>query len=85
MLLEVTALTYDSIQNKCYTALLLMNLRKTFDTVSHKILLHKLHHYGIRGPAHTLIKSYLSSRKQFIAINNTFYSLENIEFGIILF
>ena len=70
-LLDVTALTYDSIQNNCCTALLLMDLSKAFDTVSHKILLHKLHYYGIRGPAHTLIKSYLSSRKQFVAINNT--------------
>ena len=59
VLLDVTALSYDSIQNKCYTALLLMDLRKAFDTVSHKILLHKLHYYGIRGPAHMLIKSYL--------------------------
>ena len=81
-LLDVTTLTYDSIQNKCHTALLSMDLRKAFDTVSHKILLHKLHYYGIRGPAHTLIKSYLSSRKQFVAINNTSSSLENIETGV---
>ena len=81
-LFEVTTLTYDSIQNKCYTALLLMDLRKAFDTVSHKILLHMLQYYGIRGPVHTLIKSYLSSRKQFISINNIFSSLENIEIGV---
>ena len=61
-LLDVTTLTYDSIQNKCYTALLLMDLRKAFDTVSHKILFHKLQNYCIKGPAHTLIKNYLSSR-----------------------
>ena len=59
-----------------------MNLRKAFDTVSHKILLHKLHYYGIRRPAHMLIKSYLSSKKQFVAINNTSSSLENIEIDV---
>ena len=59
-----------------------MDLRKAFDTVSHKILLHKLQYYGIRGPAHTLIKNYLPSRKQFVAINNTSSSLENIEIGV---
>ena len=32
-----------------------------FDTVSRKILLQKLYHYGIRGPAHKLIESYLNS------------------------
>ena len=60
-----------------------MDLRKAFDTVSHKILLHKLHYYGIRGPVHTLIKSYLSLRKQFVAINNTSSSLENIKIGVL--
>ena len=58
------------MQNNSYTALLLMDLRKAFDTVSHHILLHKLYHYGVRGPAHSLIESYLTSRKQFVSINN---------------
>ena len=82
IVLDVPALTYDSIQNKCYTTSLLIDLYKAFDTVFHKILLHKLHHYGIRGSAHALIKSYLSSRKQFVAINNTSFSLEKIEIGV---
>ena len=59
-----------------------MDLCKAFDTVSHKILLHKLHYYGIRVPAHTLIKSYLSSKKQFVAINNTSSSPEINEIGV---
>ena len=50
-LLDVSSLCYDSIQNKLHTAMLFMDLRKAFDTVSHKILLHKLYHYGIRGLA----------------------------------
>ena len=48
VLLDVTTLTFDSIQSKCNTALLLMELRRAFDTFSHKILLHKLQYYGIR-------------------------------------
>ena len=59
-----------------------MDLCKAFDTVSHKILLNKLHYYGISGPAHALIKGYISSKKQFVAINNTSSSLENIEIGV---
>ena len=69
-LLDVTSFDYDSIQNKENIAMLLMDLRKVFDTISHNILLQKLYHYGIRGPAHKLIESYLTSRKQFLSIDN---------------
>ena len=41
-LLDVTTTSYDAIQNKNFTALLLMDLRKAFDTVSHEILLNCL-------------------------------------------
>ena len=46
-LLDVTTLTCDAVQKNSYTALLLMDLRKAFDTVSYHILLHKLYHYGV--------------------------------------
>ena len=39
-LLDVSSLCYDSIQTKLQRAMLFMDLRKSFDTVSHKILLH---------------------------------------------
>ena len=40
-----------------------LDLSKAFDTLDHKNLLHKLHHYGIRGTCVALLKSYLSERK----------------------
>ena len=60
--------------NRTKFTALLMDLRKAFDTVSHRILLHKLLHYGIRSPAYTLIESYLSDRQQFVSINNVEFS-----------
>ena len=65
-----------------FTALLLMDLRKAFDTVFHQILSQKLLHYGIRGPAYCLIESYLSNRQQFVSINNSASSLKSISIGV---
>ena len=45
-----------------------VDLQKAFDTVDHKILLCKLNYYVIRGKVNDLVKSYLSNRKQFVAI-----------------
>ena len=58
------------------------DLSKAFDTVDHKILLSKLDHYGIRGIANNLIKSYLCNRKQFVQIGDTKSSLLNINCGV---
>ena len=73
---------YDVLHCSQHTALLFIDLRKAFDTVSHKILLHKLHHYGIRGPAYALIKNYLTSRNKFVTFSNTSSSTKPINIGV---
>ena len=81
-LLDVVTNCYDALHCSQHRALLFMDLRKAFDTVSHKILLHKLHHYGIRGPAYALIENYLTSRNQFVTFNNTSSSTKPINIGL---
>ena len=81
-LLDVTTNAYDEIQYKKYTAIMLMDIRKAFDAVSHKILLCKLRHYGIRGPAFSLIENYLTSRSQFVFVNNCSSSSKPVSIGV---
>ena len=45
-----------------------IDLGKAFDTVKHNILCDKLPYYGFRGKIEVLIKSYLSNRKQLVAM-----------------
>ena len=59
-----------------------LDLAKAFDSVSHQILIRKLHHYGIRGKVLQLFKSYLSGRSQFVKVNDAKSSLLEIEFGV---
>ena len=80
--MDITSETYNAIQRNHHTALMFIDLCKAFDSVSHKILLQKLYHYGIRRPGHKLIESYLSSRYQFVSHNSTTSSSEAINIGV---
>jgi len=47
-----------------------LDLQKCFDSVDREILLKELSHYGIRGHALNLLRSYLTDRHQLTLINN---------------
>ena len=80
--MDILTNAYDAINNKHYTALIFTDFCKAFDTVCHKILLDKLCHYGIRGPAHSLIEKCLYKRQQFVTINNASFSYKAINIGV---
>ena len=58
------------------------DLFKTFDCLSHPVLLDKLECYGIRGILLHRIKSYLQNRIQFVQINSTMSPTTSINIGI---
>ena len=62
--------TYDNISENMFTALMLLNLTKAFDTVSHDIFLLKLHNYGIRRIVNNYFSSYTKDRYQFLSCDN---------------
>ena len=55
---------------------------KAFDIIDHKILLHKLYNYGIRGIAHNLIESYLSNRFQSVKIDDEKSDKLSVRYGV---
>ena len=73
---------FDAIEEKKFTNLMFLGIKKTFDTVCHKKLLLKLHHYGIRGIANHLLKSYLTERKQSVSLNDITSTTLTVEYGV---
>ena len=61
-ILDIITSTYDSIKNRMFTGLVLLDLAKAFDTTNRDILLQKLHHYGIRGIVNNFLLSFLKNR-----------------------
>ena len=48
-----------------------MDLSKAFDTLNHDILIYKLKAYGLSETALKVMQSYLTNRKQYVEIDNT--------------
>ena len=56
--------------DKIINCSLFIDLKKTFDTLDHKILLSKMEKYGISGNCYHWFQSYLSERLQCVHIND---------------
>ena len=59
-----------------------MDLSKAFDTLNHDILIYKLKSYGLSEAALKLMQSYLTNRKQYVEINNTQSTKNEITVGV---
>lgn len=59
-----------------------MDLSKAFDCLPHEILLDKLSAYGVSNHSVSLLKSYLTNRKQQIKISSILSSWADIHKGV---
>lgn len=58
------------LDNKQKPIAIYMDLSKAFDTLNHNILLNKLQFYGVHNTELQFFKSYLTSRMQYVEIND---------------
>ena len=81
-LMSITENIQSQLDQNKFCAGVFADLKKSFDTVDHGILLKKLSHYGIRGIANEWFCSYLSKRKQYVIIGNRVSNLNEISTGV---
>ena len=71
-----------ALDNGLHAGMLLTDLSKAFDCLSHDLLIAKLNAYGFSRDALKLINDYLSGRKQRTKVNENFSSWRNIIYGV---
>ena len=81
-LIDIITECYDNINNGNLSCITTLDIKKTFDTVKHDILLDKLNYNGIRGPCLKLLTSYLTNRKQYVYLSGYKPSFVDVECGV---
>ena len=59
-----------------------IELSKAFDTVNHSILLKKIQNVGVKRRVYDWFRTYLTDRKQYVAVDGMFLTVKVIECGI---
>ena len=72
----------SDLDNKKNPVAVYMDLSKAFDTLDHKILLHKLRYYGVNGAALSWFNSYLTNRLQYVEIDSAKSSYLSLTTGV---
>ena len=72
----------NNLNNCKHSCVLLLNLKKAFDTVNHVILLRKFDKYDIRGNSNKLFQTYLSNRFQFVYVNGIASNKQKVTCGV---
>ena len=68
----------NNLESKLLSAILSIDLYKTFDTVDYKLLMTIMENYGFRGVVKDVFTSYLDNRMQCVIYNDTKSEFRNI-------
>ena len=71
-----------AVDDKKVFGTFLTGLSRTFDCLSHELIIAKLNAYGFSLPAPKLVYDYCSNRQQRTKINRDFSSREEVLFGV---
>ena len=70
-LISITEEIRKAVDDNEFSCGVFLDFQKAFDTVNHKILIDKLHYYGVRGVTLSWFESYLTNRIQQTIVNDT--------------
>ncbi len=73
---------YKNIDVGNLTGAVFLDLKKAFDTVDHRILLQKLHKYGIIGQSNKWFENYLTDRTQVAKVNRVVSTPRQVQYGV---
>ena len=72
----------NNLERKLLSAILSIDLCKTFDIIYHKLLITKMENYVFRGVEKYLFTSYLENIMQCVIYNDTKFDFRNINIGV---
>jgi sarcosine oxidase/L-pipecolate oxidase len=72
-----------SVDNKCDVDVVMFDFAKAFDSVNHKLLLHKLISYGFNSNLLSWIANFLSGRSQSVKMGSKYSSVSSVPSGVI--
>ena len=70
-LISITEEIRKALDNNKFSYCVFLDFQKAFDTANHKVLIDKLHLYGVRGVTLSWFESYLTNRIQQTIVNDT--------------
>ena len=82
-IIEFLDYVYSSLDKKQSTDAVYLDFSKAFDADNHDVLMSKLQHNGMRYVMQSWFKSYLSNRKQYVAVKNSSSSMLNITLDVL--